>query len=214
MKRTWFVVLALSIGLNAGLLYVLLTGPDTPPPPWQERERIPRGPGRMDDPGSGRGSQDGPGQGAESEEPDRLERILQGRMEMMTRHLELSPEQRTEIEAILNETLPLILKEQREVWEVRRAMRSRYEGGEFNPDQIQADLRRMHSAQARLDSLVVLSLTKEAQVLSPEQRARYLESMPWHHPMDSGRGFGHQGRGKMRGRQPEEPQRGPEPEEP
>lgn len=187
MKRMWFLLLFLSLGLNAGLLHVVLSRPDTPASTVRERPRVPRG---------------GPAGPEENEgriprpDPERLERILSKRLDHMSRNLELDPGQHAKVEAILRETLPLILAEQRQVWDVRRAMRRSYQEGEFDPAGIRLELRRMHAAQERLDSLVILSMTREASLLTPEQRRRYLDAMPWHHPLEHSRHPGTPSRGR------------------
>lgn len=187
MKRIWFLLLFLSLGLNAGLLYALLTRPDEQPPPARESWRVPRG---------GPGTPEDPEDRAPRPDPDRLERILSKRLDQMSGNLHLDPEQYAKVESILRETLPLILAEQRQVWDVRRAMRRSYQEGEFDPAGIRIDLRRMHSAQARLDSLVILSMTRETSVLTAGQRSRYLDAMPWHSPMERSRGPGMPHRGR------------------
>ncbi len=175
MKRIWFLLLFLSLGLNAGLLYALLTRPDEQPPSAQEGWRTPRGES---------GTPEDRGERTPRPDPDRLERILTRRLDQMSSNLHLDPGQYEKVEGILRETMPLILAQQKQVWDARRAMRRSYREGEFDPAGIRLDLRRMHAAQARLDSLVILSMTRETSILTPEQRSSYLDAMPWHSPFE------------------------------
>ncbi len=175
MRRIWFLLLFLSLGLNAGLLHVIHSRQDTSPPVPREPVRMPRG---------GPGAPEDLKERPPRPDPERLERIISKRLDQMSRNLQLEPGQHAKVEVILREALPLILAEQRQVWDVRRAMRQSYQEGEFDPDGIRRELRRMHAAQGRLDSLVILSMTREASLLSPEQRSRYLDAMPWHSPFE------------------------------
>jgi hypothetical protein len=91
----------------------------------------------------------------------------------------LSEDQREEMNAVLDEMMPQILAEQETVQEIQGAMRREYLKRQVDREMILQLQRRGSMAQARLDSLVVEAMLREAMLLSPEQRSKYFELMPW-----------------------------------
>jgi Spy/CpxP family protein refolding chaperone len=171
MKRGWFLVLAISLGLNAGLLYTKLAadrrpeGPRARPFIWC--------PG-----GAGGGTPCAPAH------PGDLARHRLGRL---ARWLGLSGETRARMEAIAEETMPKILAEREKVREARSALREEYRKPETDRERVHALIRDAIEAQARLDSIVAESMLREAELLTPEQRERYFRFVPWEREMGQGR---------------------------
>jgi Spy/CpxP family protein refolding chaperone len=156
MRRIWFLVIAVSVGLNAGLL-IKSMGPGL------------EGPGREPAPGHL------PGEG-------HFESVVENHLRRMTESLELDDEQRSTIAAIHVRLMPRIAAERRAMGEMRRTIASLFASPEFNPEAFQALARELSEAQARLDSLVTEAMLGEAAVLSPEQRQKYVGEMPWGKP--------------------------------
>lgn len=177
MKRGWFLLLALSLGLNAGLLYTVLSGSG-----WGRREFIP-GPFIRDaeapfPPGT---SPHRPGQC-----PRDCEHLVHHRLGRMAEYLDLDEGLRRQMAGILEEMLPRILAERDAVQEARLAMRAEYRKPDADPARVRTLVQRMGNAQMRLDSLTAETMLLEAGLLSPQQRARYFESMPWGHRIGRG----------------------------
>ncbi|MBD3335844.1 MAG: periplasmic heavy metal sensor [Candidatus Eisenbacteria bacterium] len=167
MKRGWFFVLAFSLGLNAGLLYVTLAqrGSERDVAPAREA----RGPlGERDD---------------RAPPPEGLARVIRDHLRRMTRDLDLDPQQRSAIAAIHEELLPRIAGQRREMRRLRGEVASLYAREEVTPAEFRAKVRQLSNAQARLDSLVTEAMLAEAALLTPEQRRRYVRHMPWGHPL-------------------------------
>jgi Spy/CpxP family protein refolding chaperone len=165
MKRGWFLVLALSVGLNAGLLYSalsasprgLIPGFHTPPPFLE---------GGHPDVASA------PGPGAAPEN-------LQCRLDHMARSLELDEHQRASMQQVLDETMPRIMAAREDVRQARQAVQAEYGADRPEPARVHQAVRSMNTAQARLDSLVAETMLREIAVLGPEQMHRYLACLPW-----------------------------------
>jgi Spy/CpxP family protein refolding chaperone len=154
VNRVWFLILALSLGLNAGLLYVQTAGerptPDSPPTP------------RPHEVG-----------------PDRFDDLIQNHLERMSEGLQLNEDQSRRLQAVHRNLLPRMASASRELDGLRRAVGDQYGSPEMDPDRLRGSVQHLNRVQASLDSLVVEAMLAEAAVLSPEQRARYARGMPW-----------------------------------
>ena len=165
MKRGWFLLLALSVGLNVGLLYSALFGArgaaqavPEPAPAFIEGGPAP--------------PPDAPP--CESCDAPCGERLLR-----LTRHLELGEEQHAHLAQVLDKTMPQIIAARASVQEARRAVQAEYNTDRPDPARVHTAVRAMNAAQARLDSLVAETMLQEIGVLTPEQMHRYLERLPW-----------------------------------
>jgi Spy/CpxP family protein refolding chaperone len=167
MRRGWFVLLALSIGLNAGLLYAALAGrteapAPMPPAPDIDSICIPAGDGA------------GPMAVAGLCEP-----MMRVRMQRMAERLSLDEGQREQMNTILSEMLPQILAGRDAVQRARLAVHAEYRQPQLDAARIRMLTRDLNASQARVDSLVVETMLRESALLSPAQRAGYFEAMPW-----------------------------------
>ncbi len=202
MKRGWFLVLCVSLGLNAALLFVLITGHI---PGRDTTEASARGPGgilhrmmeeRWRAGEHGPQHDDGPG-------PHRLgqmrpgfppgefsDSLLHMRLHHLGRRLDLDEEQAAELENVLTERLPQLLNARMSVFEMRREIFEAVGRNEPDAEHVRALVRELSRAQTRLDSLMIESILQEAENLTPEQREGYFRAMPWHA----------QGPGQMRGK--------------
>ncbi len=108
MKRFWILALAVSVGLNAGLLYVVVLSKG------EEGHRPP--------PGSGR-----PPPGAH------FEGVLDAHLRRMTESLGLDDQQRTTIAALHQTLLPKIREQHRTKDRLRRELAELYASPSFEP---------------------------------------------------------------------------------
>jgi Spy/CpxP family protein refolding chaperone len=81
--------------------------------------------------------------------------------------------------AILDDCLPRVLAQRDAVQAARRRAAEEYLKPVVDPDSVRLTVRRLTAAQAALDSLVAETMSREAKLLTPEQRARYFTAMPW-----------------------------------
>lgn len=153
MKRFWFLLLAVSLGVNAGLAVIWLARPGTRPP----------APGRPPAPIG----------------PPRIERMLDQHLARITEGLQLSKKQHDELEAAYHKLFPRIIEQNRKVSDLRRAVHDSYNADTVDPVAFRARVRQLSNEQARLDSLVTEAMLSEASVLTTEQRRRYAPGMPW-----------------------------------
>lgn len=154
MKRFWFLLLALSLGLNAGLLYVQLSG-DRP------AAEPPRGPRHH---GAGH---------------DRFDDLAKNHVKRMIEGLDLNEDQAQRLEEVHRDLLPRLASASRESERLRRAVGDQYRSNNMEPERLRETVRRLNQAQAHLDSLVVEAVLAEAAILTPDQRERYARAMPW-----------------------------------
>ena len=171
MNRLWYLVLALSLGLNAGLLYVEQS---------RRSEREHRGSRRA--------------HGAERGRPLDSEggkALVERHLERLSAELDLSAEQRTAITGIWEANLPAIREARSRLHELRSQLRDGFAAPAIDSTSFRALARQAAAAQAELDSLTANTMLAEASHLRPEQRRRYSEIMPW----VSGRMLGRPGRG-------------------
>jgi len=162
MKRGWWVVLLVSIGLNLGLGVQLVRRPGPPPdrrvgpPPADERPEP-------------------------FVEPDSatVRRFVERRLDRLSRALDLDPDQRSQLAAIQLSAGREIQQRKHAIIDRRRQLRDAYVSGAADRDRLLAEQRTVSRLQASLDSLLVETMIWEMGVLRPEQRERYHELMPW-----------------------------------
>lgn len=157
MKRGWFLVLILSLGLNVGLITAQFLD-----------ERAGEFSANGGPPERYRG-------GKRTANPDT---VIARRLDIMTEALGLNREQRQRTEEIFHWIIPQTMVKREEVTAVRRTLLTHYGDPELDPDRIRALVSKLSAAQAQLDSLVAEALLEEATVLSPDQRAKYIELTP------------------------------------
>lgn len=154
MKRGWFLLLALSLGLNAGLLATILFNPRSDPQPPIERPMHPP-------------------------RPRQPENALHGRLDQLAHRLGLSAEQREDMEIILRETVPAIIQRSETIRNLRWDMEGLYRDDAPDPEQIRQIVGAVARVQAELDSLVSEAMLREMGILSEAQRHEYLKQLPW-----------------------------------
>jgi Spy/CpxP family protein refolding chaperone len=161
MRRGWFLALALSLGLNAGLLWVHFTGRGLPAaipgPPFLEH-RAERGPERP---------------------PRDPERLVEMHLRRMGGQLDLTAEQRTAIGNVLRERLPRLVELRERLMEARRDAAQAYRARPLDGPRFRERVQVLRGLQADLDSVTAEVMLKEAELLTPAQRERYAEVMPW-----------------------------------
>ena len=184
MKRGWFLLLALSLGLNAGLLFAVLREPGTAsesprvaPPFIRTPEHLPgeRSPNAAE-PGlrPPRCPANYPAPGL-----DAADALAHRRLCRMTKRLGLDTAQREEIRQFLDSMMLRILIERDAVQNARHAVRAEYRSADTNPDHVRMLIRQQNEAQTRLDSLAAEMVLFETALMTPKQRQQYFKSMPW-----------------------------------
>lgn len=153
MKRGWFLLLALSLGLNAGLLVTILLPSRPAVPPPLERPLPPR-------------------------EHPRPEAELLRRLNQLTRRLRLDPAQRGEMDIILRETMPPIIRKNDAIRDLHRRMEDLYREAAPDPAAIRAIVGETAHVRTELDSLVSEAMLREMSILSAHQRELYLQQFP------------------------------------
>ncbi len=155
-KKIIYLVLAVSLGLNAGIIAMTLidrmTTEDHGPPP---------GPG-------GRVVHDRPG-------PPDPGKLVEEHLLGMTRHLDLDAEQQEAIRTVMESYAPQLVIFQREVAETGRRLAEAFAAPSFDPVQFQQLTAEASAARSRLDSLSAKMLAAEAAVLTQEQRVKFAE---------------------------------------
>lgn len=173
MKRGWLLLLVLSLGLNAGLLWRTLSDRPAGPPPFPRIDR-PRDEGGAD-----------------------WERLAETRHARLADRIGLDPVRREKFLSIRRETLPALLSLRQEVRAARQALHGAFYEAPFDTQRIGAGLDRLAAAQARVDSLVTAGMLRELGMLEPDERETYLSAMRWEH--DPGRGERRHGPRRGRG---------------
>jgi len=187
MKRGWLLLLLLSMGLNAGLGYAVLSrkGSDsvkTIPAMSEDEYASPNGrpdgvPGEMD-PAA----------------------YMEKRFQRMAKRLELTPEQMAELRPLRLGMFTQIQERRREIRWTRRSLHAACLDSAVEADSVRYYVKRLAAMQGHLDSLITETLLRELGVLTPAQRVRYLETMPWDHsgPRPGGRHSGQHRQGHHR----------------
>lgn len=153
MKRGWFLLLALSLGLNAGLVATILLHPRREVLPPIQRPMPPR----------------------ERPKPDAE---LHRRLNQLTHRLRLDGAQRGRMEIILRETMPAIIRNNDAIRDLHREMEGRYREASPDPAAIRRIVGEVAHVRAELDSLVSEAMLREMSILSAHQRHLYLQQFP------------------------------------
>ena len=150
-KKLIYLLLAVSLGLNIGVIATTLIhrGGKTPPPPAGPR--------------------------AGDRRPLTVEGLVEGHLKGITEHLGLSEEQRQAIRELLERHAPQQVTLQRRVAETGRRLEETYAAREFDPELFRRFAAEASEARSRLDSLSAVVLLAETSVLSDEQRLRFAE---------------------------------------
>lgn len=163
MRRGWFILLALSLGLNAGLLFVHFS-------PWADIPDLQRPRPRGQEVGGAPGPMSHPG-GAESFIRDRIARV--------GKRLDLNDDQIKSMADILDGVMPEMIARREHIRDLRAQMRDEYLLPEVDANRIQELRVEADLAQSALDSIMVETMLKEARILTPEQREAYFQLMPF-----------------------------------
>jgi len=158
-KKLIYLLLAISLGLNVGVITTTLVHHMTRIPPTH-----PTGPpgGKGRDPGPPRD----PGQ------------LVENHVRGITRHLDLDHEQQQAIRAVLERHAHQLVMFQGDVAETSRRLSETYATPAFDPKQFRQLTAEASTARAKVDSLSAVMLVAEAAVLTPEQRQKFAEVAP------------------------------------
>jgi len=158
-RKILYLLLAASIGLNAGIIGMTLvhkTKKQGPTPPHGPAGREGRMRAMPSDPST----------------------LVDNHIRGITRHLALDPEQQQTIRSILEQYAPQLIKFQIDAAEAGRGLAEAYAAPDFDPEQIQQLTANASAARVRLDSLSAILLVAEGAVLTPDQRRIYAEVAP------------------------------------
>ena len=160
MKKSWLLVLLISVGLNLGLGIRLLGdrgGPGGRAEFRQNREF--------------RGERE---RWAAHDSVAR-KKMFTRRLDHMADGLDLSPEQREAFGKVHLDTGRLLMRKRVLIGEKRDLLHSLVTDEQIDRESIHAAIADLGQEQAVLDSLVAETMLQEMEVLEPDQRARYLE---------------------------------------
>jgi hypothetical protein len=181
MRRGWLLLLLLSVGLNLGLGYALLSQRT------QAEDTVP---------GPARGSFE---RALVAQDTARIHEMLDRHFERVADRIGLPPELREDLRRTRRAALPRMWQRRQAVDAARRRLHRAFVAEEIRPDSVALCLRELNAAQAGLDSLVSTLMLEEMRKLSPEQRRAYLEHMPLQRPGPPGPGPRDPGRGRRHG---------------
>lgn len=159
MKRFLFLLLSLSLGLNAGLLYVRYVTEVHPRP-------LTGAPGP---------------QGFHRSAPP-PEVVIKEQLAAKTRHLGLSPAQQDTFEYIMEKHLPAMVELREKAQNSNRMMAEVYANVPFDEVEFLGLMSETSRARSRADSLSALILAEEASVLTDEQRRLFADESPMAQP--------------------------------
>lgn len=149
-KKIIYLLLAVSLGLNVGVIAMTIANRTDQPP---------------HDPPPGRGPAD----------PDRL---VEGHLRGMTQHLGLNDEQQQAIRDILERHTPEMARLRAEADEAGQRLAEAYGAPNFDAERFRQLTTETGAARARMDSLSSVMLVAEASILSPEQRRKFAAVAP------------------------------------
>ncbi|MFC2173151.1 Spy/CpxP family protein refolding chaperone [Acidobacteriota bacterium] len=153
MKRMLYLLFALSFGLNAGLLYVQFAGHEKA----EGREHRDR----------------------DHRDPRDTDELIERRVRRMTRDLGLDAAQQEAMTAALRETLPEVFAQTQALRTKHLDLAAEFSKATMDPERIRALVRDLTQIQGELDAKASEAMIKEASLLSPEQRVRFAETLPW-----------------------------------
>lgn len=159
MNRLLRLFLLVSLGLNLGLGWVVLKN-------VREPER------RL--PASGRAWRDSPAPG----DSVSWRRMMNHRLERLSSLLDLEPAQAERLQQLQVANGPVVREHRERIDAARLRVRDAADAGGFDTEGVRSALAGLRHAQAELDSLTQEFLLQEFAVMTPPQRARYLELLP------------------------------------
>lgn len=161
-NRIIHLLLALSLGLNAGVIATTLVHRVTAPSPGH--------------PPGGGGVGDRPP--AQSADPARM---VDSHLRGMTRHLGLDEEQQRAVREVLERYVPELIELQTGAADAGEALASAFGAPEFDRETFLRLTAETSAARSRLDSLSAVLLMAEAELLTPEQRQLFSTVAPMVH---------------------------------
>ncbi len=149
-KKIITLLLALSLGLNIGVIATTLVQRTAEPPPGQ-----------------------GPGPGGGGRQPAHPARLVDNHLKGMTQHLDLDQEQQDAIRSIMTRHMGELSVLRIAAEEAGRNLSEVYGAQAFDPEHFLRLVHQTSAARARLDSLSSVMLVAEAAVLTTEQRIKF-----------------------------------------
>ena len=160
-KKIIYLLLAVSIGLNVGVIATTVLHQVGNPPP-------------------------GPGPRARGRPPARATprprtRFWTTTCAGMTRHLDLDAGQQEAIRAVLEVQMPRLVEARAAAEAANRRLVEVFGAPDFDPDAFRRLAAEASASRARVDSLSAVMLVAEAALLTPEQRLKFAAVAPTIH---------------------------------
>ena len=169
IRKILYLLLAVSIGVNAGLIITTQQHrslPSHPEPPTGPREP---GPGHRPNPAQ----------------------LIEDHIQGVTHHLDLTPDQQVALRTVLGKHTPELIVRQRLAAEAGARLSDAFAATVFVADHFQQLTTEASVARASLDSISAIMLVDEAAILTLKQRIRFSEVAPTIHsnpPQPPGQG--------------------------
>lgn len=166
-KRIIYLLLAVSLGLNVGVIATTVVHRATMPPP---------------------GGPPGPDRGARPDmgPPPDPDRLVKDHLQGITRHLDLNGEQQNAVRSVLERYSSQMVELQMDVDDVGRRLTEVFAAPVFDPEQFRRLTAEAGVVRSRLDSLSAVMLVAEAAVLTPQQRRKFAVVAPRIHSKPQG----------------------------
>jgi Spy/CpxP family protein refolding chaperone len=158
MKRSVFLLLAVSLGLNGGFIGAKLAS-------------------RHDNRGSDLRPGPRPGQ-LPPRPPQDPEALLRDHVEGVTRHLDLTAEQQQAVHDALLPHMSRLVGLHRQVHELEGEVSTAFSASPLDQDRFWKLVRETSRARAEIDSVSAVMLMAEAAVFTPAQRVKFAEVAP------------------------------------
>ena len=177
MNRVWFIVLAFSVGLNGAFLY----------------DKFMRKPHRQEERAVHVERERGHELHGDSLPHSRADRFLERRLHRLGDELGLTDEQHAAIRKIHEQSMDEIMRMRHDTRAVRDSFHMMMAETEFDSERFRAMGAELHEKQRALESAIMENLIREAELLTPAQRASYQDMMmgPWRHGGRGGPGRRH-----------------------
>lgn len=161
-QKIFYLILAVSLGLNIGLVATTMIHRTNLPP-----QGPPSGPGG--------------GPGGDPGSPPDPQTMVEQHVRGITRHLDLDPQQQQAIRVIMEQRAPQLIEYQMAAAEAARRLVEVFASPDFDPQEFQRLTAQTSLARASLDSLSAVMLVEETAVLTVDQRQKYAKVAPTIH---------------------------------
>ncbi len=178
MKRFLWLFLFLSVGLNLGLGWRLISQ-SRQSGPWSRSERSWHSSGSGGRFEAGRNREGRGSMRPALSDTAAWRELMQQRLLRLAEQLDLDRDQRESFLASQAEIAPVFDQLRGQVAEAQRNLYDLVGADELDLAAVRAAAAEASACRASLDSLVTETLMKEMKILEPQQRQRFLKILPW-----------------------------------